>query len=78
MKPLKESQLNNPNNNEPVYYCKKCLSLHIQIIGQPEDDNSVCVKCNRTDIGITDIFTWREMWKEKYENYPEYKEETIY
>ena len=71
MKPLREEQLNSPYNDEPVYYCKSCLSLCIEIIGNPEDEDSVCVRCNRTDIGKTDISTWREMWKEKYGKYPE-------
>ena len=71
MKQLKPQQLESPYNEEPVYYCKSCLSLAIQVIGNPEDDYSVCNHCNRTDIEKTDIFTWREMWKEKYGNYPE-------
>lgn len=68
---LKEKQINNPYNEEPVYYCKNCLSLAIQIIGNPEDEDSVCLNCNRTDIVKTDIFTWRNMWKEKYGVWPE-------
>ena len=71
MRPLTQSQLNSQYNDEPVYYCKNCLSLSIEIIGAPEDDDSVCTKCNRTDIGKTDIVTWREMWKQKYGKYPE-------
>ena len=71
MSNLKSTQLNSPYNEEPVYYCKSCLSLYIQIVGDPEEDNSFCVKCNRTDIGVTDISTWREMWKERYGDYPE-------
>ena len=74
MDSLREKQLNSPYNAEPVYYCKSCLSLAIQIIGNPEDDYSMCTHCNRTDMGITDIFTWRKMWKEKYGKYPEEKE----
>lgn len=71
MNVLKEDQLNNPRNKEPVYYCKSCLSLAIQIIGKEEDGDSLCTYCNRTDVGQTDIFTWREMWKNKYGKYPE-------
>lgn len=71
MKPLREEQLKSPYNDEPVFYCKSCLSLAIQIIGVPEDGDSVCIKCNRTDIGQTNIFEWREMYKEKYGVYPE-------
>ena len=73
MEHLKDSQLNSPYNEEPVYYCKSCLSLSIQIIGNPEDEDSVCTHCNRTDIDVTDIMTWRELWKEKYGKYPEDK-----
>lgn len=68
---LKQTQLSNQYNDEDVHYCKNCLSLAVQIIGDPEDNDSVCVQCNRTDIGQTDIFTWREMWKNKYGKYPE-------
>lgn len=68
---LKDSQIKSPYNEEEVYYCKDCLSLSIQIIGKPEDNDSVCTKCNRTDIEKTDIFTWREMWKDKYGEYPD-------
>lgn len=71
MSMLKEKQLNSPYNEVPIHYCKSCLSLAIQIIGKPEDGDSLCVECNRTDIGQTDIFTWREMYKEKYGIYPE-------
>lgn len=71
MKPLREEQLKSLYNDEPVFYCKSCLSLAIQIIGVPEDGDSVCIKCNRTDIGQTNIFEWREMYKEKYGVYPE-------
>ena len=71
MKPLREEQLKSPYNDRPVFYCKSCLSLAIQIIGAPEDGDSVCIKCNRTDIGQNNIFEWREMYKEKYGVYPE-------
>ena len=71
MTALTESQLNSQYNEEPVYYCKSCLSLAIEIIGAPEDNDSVCTKCNRTDIGVASISTWREMWKNKYGKYPE-------
>lgn len=63
----KESQLNSEYNNEPVYYCKGCLSLNIEAW----EGGSLCKNCGRTDVGTTDIFTWREMWKEKYGEYPE-------
>lgn len=71
MTQLKQTQMENDYNSDPVYYCKSCLSLAIQTIGEPEYGDSVCLNCNRTDVGQTDIFTWREIWKKKYGEYPE-------
>lgn len=68
---LTEKQMNSPYNDEPVYYCTNCLSLHIQIVGDPENDDSLCLKCNRTDVEKTTIRVWRELWKQKYGKYPE-------
>lgn len=71
MKLQREGQIFNKYNEEPVYYCKSCLSLAVQIIGNPEDNDSVCNHCNRTDIEKTDIFSWMELWKNKYGSYPD-------
>lgn len=71
MSMLKESQWNSQYNDRPVYYCSSCLSLAIQIIGNPEDNDSLCMYCNRTDIKQAHIKEWREMWKNKYGKYPE-------
>ena len=68
---LNRTQKESEYNEDPVYYCKSCLSLAVQTIGEPEYGDSVCLNCNRTDIGLIDIFTWREMWKDKYGEYPE-------
>lgn len=67
MRNLRESQLKSPYNNEPVYYCRDCLSLAIEKWGE----GSFCSNCGRTNNASTDIFTWREMWKNKYGEYPE-------
>lgn len=71
MSMLKEDQWNSQYNDIPVYYCNNCLSLAIQIIGKPEDNDSLCTYCNRTDVKQTHIQEWREMWKNKYGKYPE-------
>lgn len=67
---LTEKQFNSEYNDEPVYYCKNCLSLRIESFVNSED--LLCATCGRTDIETTDVFTWREMWKNKYGKYPEY------
>lgn len=51
----------------PVFYCKQCLSLKIK--GLP-GDNSIdfCDDCNSTNIATTDIFTWEELYEQRYGN----------
>lgn len=63
-----DTSIDNEYNQEPVYYCRKCLSLNIQTI----DSNSkvsgldFCNNCGSTDIDKTDIFTWNEMCKKRF------------
>ena len=52
-------------NSIPVFYCKQCLSLRIK--GIPGNDNmDFCDECNSTNIQQTDIFTWEQMYRERY------------
>lgn len=50
----------------PVYYCKQCLSL--AIMNTEEDGIDYCNNCYSADIGITDIYNWKELYKQKYNN----------
>lgn len=52
-------------NNEPVFYCKHCLSLRIMTVPEMEELD-YCDDCGTTNIGQTDIETWRQMYKNKY------------
>lgn len=49
-------------NDEPVLFCKHCLSLNIQSTGNID----FCDKCGSTDILETDIKSWERLYKEKY------------
>lgn len=53
-------------NNEPVVYCKHCLSLKIMIL---DNDMDYCDNCGCTDTDTTDITSWEEMYKKKYGEY---------
>ena len=55
---------NSDFNNEPVFYCKHCLSLRIRDAGL--SDLLFCDKCGSADILSTDIETWENIYKEKY------------
>lgn len=50
-------------NKEPVFFCRRCLSLHIR------EDISIgdyCSTCGSTIVESTDIYTWETMYKNKY------------
>ena len=49
---------------EPVYYCRHCLSLRIKHIA--DSDIDFCDECGGTDIDSTDIYSWKDMYREKY------------
>lgn len=54
----------NQYNDEPVLYCKHCLSLKIRDAGL--ESLTYCDDCGSTDIEETDIFSWENMYEGKY------------
>ena len=50
-------------NQEPVFYCTHCMSLAIKSLNPYVD---YCDNCGCTEIATTDIFTWRKMYKERF------------
>lgn len=52
-------------NKEPVYYCKKCLSLKIGYVAVLEG-SEYCEDCNSTNIGKALIEEWDKMFFNKY------------
>lgn len=52
-------------NDEPVFYCKNCLSLKVKtvVVGS---DLDFCDECGSTDIGQAHIEEWRRLYKERY------------
>lgn len=57
-------------NNEPVFYCRECLSLKVVDL---TSDTAYCEDCGSTNIGSTDIDTWKALYKERYKK--DYMEE---
>ena len=49
-------------NDEPVHYCKQCLSLKIKIVGGFD----FCDDCGDTDIASTSIEEWEKLYEERY------------
>ena len=52
-------------NEEPVFYCKSCLSLKIRSVPNMED-SEFCDECSSTDIGQCSIEEWEKMYTERY------------
>lgn len=52
-------------NDEPVHYCKNCLSLRIKtvIVGS---DLDFCDECGSTDVDKTHIEEWEKLFRERY------------
>ena len=53
----------NASNEEPVAYCKHCLSLAIRV---SDGEADYCVECGNTDIIEGSIKDWEELYKLKY------------
>lgn len=51
-------------DEEPVYYCKTCLSLSIK--NEPVTDTDYCCECGSTDIGEAPIEVWEKMYEDKH------------
>lgn len=52
-------------NNEPVFYCKKCLSLNIRHV-RGIKDTEYCDECGSTDVETTNIENWENMYEARY------------
>ena len=48
-------------NDEPVYYCKRCLSLKIYHI-PGEEDSDYCGECSSGDIAKSSIEEFSELY----------------
>lgn len=64
---MKNSKEDNPldYNDEPVLYCKHCLSLKIRNIPIMEDSD-YCDDCGSTDIEKASIEEWEILYNNKY------------
>ena len=54
-----------PYDDEPVYFCKRCLSLNIRELPIIRYQD-YCADCGTADVGIASIEEWKKMYKEKY------------
>jgi len=70
-----EKEYDESYDDDPVYYCKRCLSLNIRDIPLVEDQ-MYCGECGTVDVGVAPtIHEWKKLYKEKYgHDYIEKKE----
>ncbi len=52
-------------NDEPVHYCKNCLSLNIKTVVAGLDLD-YCDDCGGTDIAQSNIDNWEDFYRKKY------------
>lgn len=52
-------------NDDPVFFCKSCLSLKIKTVAIGSDLD-YCDECGSTDIEQTHIEDWSKMYRERY------------
>lgn len=56
-------------DEEPVFYCKDCLSLNIVTMDKTYD---YCAKCGSSHVGVDFVQNWVQMYKDKYRKHPLY------
>lgn len=59
-----KTEPHNDYNEEPVFYCKHCLSLKIRDAGLP--DLLYCDDCGSADIYSTSIEEWEKLYIERH------------
>ena len=66
METLKKiNQINSDYNQQPVFYCKNCLSLKIRNI-KSINNSEYCDDCGSTNIDNCNIKDWEIKYKQKY------------
>lgn len=56
---------NQSYDDEPIWYCKRCLSLNIRQIPHIEKQD-YCADCGATDFESATIEEWKKLYKKKY------------
>ena len=60
------------HNNEPITFCKTCLSIMIKTVKFPKTetgenrDVDYCVDCSNTDMAEAHISEWEDLYEERY------------
>lgn len=62
LRSTERERLKNEAQEEPVIYCRQCLSLNIMV----EGDMDVCGNCGSVDTNWTDIDRWEIMYTKRY------------
>lgn len=52
-------------NEEPVYYCSRCMSLNIRHIDSLQD-SEYCNNCGSTVISTSTIEDWEKSFKDRF------------
>ena len=54
-------------NEEPITFCKRCLSIRIRSeVNSNGDEICFCEECGSTKMAETNVFNWEHLYKETY------------
>lgn len=59
------SQKKTSYDDDPVFYCKRCLSLKIRQMPFMKNQD-YCDECGSAEVDKADIETWKKLYEEKY------------
>jgi hypothetical protein len=65
MNSLRKGNLYSKYNKEPVFYCKRCLSLNIRNVPVLED-SCYCDKCGSTSIIESSLEDWESVYMSRF------------
>ena len=60
-----QGETHNSYDDEPVFYCRHCLSLKIRHVLNMED-SEYCDDCGSTDIEKCSIEDWEKLYRDKF------------
>lgn len=68
LKKLKMITTKDNSNNEPITYCKTCLSIHIKTVKFEDTDQVVdyCISCSNTELAEAHISEWEDLYEDRY------------
>ncbi len=63
---IRTMPVRNSFNDDPITYCKTCLSIAVKITSVDKQKVDYCSNCGNTDIGVSHISEWSDSFEDKH------------